>query len=156
MFSTPTLFNLFITTLYRKLPFMLPQLPSLVLHCLTRQKATLRLLSGSLTDLGFGEGMLILPSIYFDLGYLNVSDLNMYSKNHWLAPIVSTNADLICQFCGKVIFRGPGIATHTQTQTKYKHISKTNPFETAGDTDPNILILKHHPTLPKSQVLHGT
>lgn len=57
-----------------KLPFMLPQLPSLVLHCLTRQQATLRLLSGSLTDLGIGEDMLILPRIYLDLGYLNVSD----------------------------------------------------------------------------------
>ena len=133
---------------------MLPQLPSLVLHCLTRQKATLRLLSGSLTDLGFGEGMLILPSIYFDLGYLNVSDLYMYSKAHWQAAIFGTTANLIYQFCGKVVFWGPGIATHTQTQTKYKDTSKLHPFETAGDTDANILIFKKPSYTP--QVLHGT
>ena len=126
-------------------PAAVPSLskPSLVLHCLTRQQATLRLLSGSLTDLGFGEHMLILPSVYLHLGYLNVYNWSVRVQS---GSLVGIYLQYKCRFDLSVLwegdFFGDEVLQHTQTQTKYKDISKTNPFETAPDTDPNILILQ--------------
>ena len=157
MFSTPTLFNLFITTLYRKA----------ALYAAPAAFLGIALLDATKGDVASAQRQPDGP--WFWWRYVDLAQYLLWSgipKCKWSVHVqsgslVGNSLQYKCRFGLSVLWEGDLLGTR-YCNTHRHYISTKTPQDYILSklleihTDPNILILKHHPTLPKSQILHGT